>query len=409
MKKIYVSIWILAFLLLSPALKAQQHELQTGDTTWYKTIIPEEKQGLLKNVSMIANMQFGFENAFLDGEYTGSKFRFEQFRLEFRGQVHKKVYFRFRNRYTKTPDVQSLDHLYGSVDLAYIRVTLGEKWNLSLGKMCADWGGYEFDYNPIDIYEYSDIIEYADNFLTGVGVSYQFHQNHSFTLQVLDSRTKSFNELYGDQPGVTESKAPLAFVINWRGSFFKGKFNTIWSYALHTEAQDIFMNYIALGNQLRLGKFTIEYDFKWSSEDLDRTGIVSATVPDVLYRGADTIHFPYAVKNTLYYSHWVHFYYRVNKHINLAFIGMVDFAKWKGGSADPEKNTDNIRVAWGYIPTIEYYPFKDFNLRFYANWVGRIYNYSDYAKTWLNTPDHPVKDYNTGRFTIGFISPLAFF
>jgi hypothetical protein len=409
MKQFYSRLWLLVALFLPSALWAQEHEPQTGDTTWYKTLIPESKQGLLKNVDMIANMQFGLENAFSDQgksnfDYTGSRFRFEQFRMEFRGQVHKNVYFRFRNRYTKAPDVQSIDHLYGSVDLAYIRVTLGKKWNISAGKMCADWGGYEFDYNPIDIYEYSDIIEMADNFLTGVGISYQFHKNHSFTFQALNSRTKSFQELYGEQPNMTESKFPLMLVGNWRGSFFNGKFNTIWSYALFSEAENIFMNYIALGNQLRLGKFTIEYDFKWSSEDLDRTGIVTATVPDVLIRGTDTLNYPFAVRNTQYYSHWLHLYYRVNQHINLAFVGMVDFAKWKGGSADPAKNTDNIRVAWGYIPTFEYYPFKDLNLRFYANWVGRIYKYSDYAKTFPN-----VADYATGRFTIGFVSPLGIF
>jgi hypothetical protein len=100
----------------------------------------------------------------------------------------------------------------------------------------------------------------------------------------------------------------------------------------------------------------------------------------------------------------MHLYYRPNPHINIAFIGMVDLAKWKGGSMDPDKNTDDIRVAWGYIPTFEYYPFKDLNLRFYANYVGRIYNYSSYAETRLG-----AKDYTTGRFTIGFISPLAIF
>jgi hypothetical protein len=279
-----------------------------------------------------------------------------------------------------------MDHLYGSVDLAYIRVTLSDKWNISAGKMCADWGGYEFDYNPIDIYEYSDIIEMADNFLTGVGVSYQLTKNHSFTFQALDSRTKTFNELYGNQPNMTESKFPLALVGNWRGSFFHGKFNTLWSYAIHTEAKDIFMNYLALGNQLRLGKFTVEYDFKWSSEDLDRTGIVSATVPDVFTIDTMTYDYPYAMRNTLYYSHWLHLYYRVNQHLNLALVGMVDFAKWKS-DIDPQKNTNDIRVAWGFIPTIEYYPFKDLNLRFYANWVGRIYNYSDYSKTRLGAKD----------------------
>lgn len=358
---------------------------------------------------MIANTQFGLENAFSNQgldymDYTGSRFRFEQFRMEFRGQIHKKVYFRFRNRYTKTTDVQSIDHLYGSVDLAYIRVTLSDKWNLSLGKMCADWGGIEFDMNPIDIYEYSDIIEMADNFLTGVGVSYQFHKNHAFTFQALDSRTKSFDELYGEQPNITVSKFPLMLVGNWRGSLFDGKFNTIWSYSIFSEAENVFMNYIALGNQLRLGKFTIEYDFKWSLEDLDRTTIVTSTVPDVIIRGTDTLNYPYSVRNTVYTSHWMHLYYRVSPKLNIAFVGMVDFANWTGGDADPEKNTDKIRTALGYIPTIEYYPFKDLNLRFYANWVGRIYSYSDYAKDWLG-----AKDYSTGRFTIGFVSPLGIF
>lgn len=407
MKTFYSKIWMVTFLLLPSALMAQIKEPQSGDTTYYKTLIPEEKQYLIKNMSMIANTQFGLENLFssqgVDNlDYTGSRFRFEQFRMEFRGQIHKNVYFRFRNRYTKTTDVQSVDHLYGSVDLAYIRVTLSDKWNLSIGKQCADWGGIEFDMNPIDIYEYSDIIEMADNFLTGVGASYQAHKNHSFTFQALNSRTKTFDELYGAQPNVTVSKFPLMLVGNWRGSLFDGKFNTIWSYSIFSEAENVFMNYIALGNQLRLGKFTIEYDFKWSSEDLDRTTIVTTTVPDSIVRNGTTIYYPYSVRNTVYSSHWLHLYYRFNQKLNVAFIGMVDFANWQGGDTDPEKDTDKIRTAWGFIPTIEYYPFKNLNLRFYANWVGRVYNYSDYAKDWLD-----AKDYSTGRFTVGFISPLG--
>ena len=398
MKALLNKVWLLSLLFLPGLLFSQKQEPQTGDTTYYKTLIPEEKQGLLKNVSMIANMRFAERNEFVDGEFMKSRFTMEQFRMEFRGQVHKKVYFRFRNRYTKTPTTQSIDNIFGSVDLAYIRVTLTDKWSLTAGKMCADWGGYEFDANPIDIYEYADIVEMADNFLSGVQVSYQVAPKHSLTFQALDSRTKSFEELYGDQPDMVESKVPLALVANWRGSFFNGKFNTIWSYALHTEAENVFMNYVALGNQLRLGKFTVEYDYKLSMEDLDRTGIISSTVPDSLY--------PYALQDCLYNEHWLHLYYRVSPKINIAFIAMLDFASWKD-DLDPQKadyDSDAIRTAWGFIPTVEYYPFKDLNLRFYANWVGRIYNYSDYAKERFD-----AVDYTTGRFSIGFVSPLAIF
>ena len=401
-KGMYNNIFILALLLLPSALMAQVKERQAGDTTYYKTLIPEEKQGLLKNMSMIANMRFAFRNEFQDDEFTRSRFTNEQFRLEIKGKVHDKVYFRFRDRYTRAQTSESVDGISRSTDLAFIRVDATKKLSISAGKLCADWGAYEFDYNPIDIYEYSDIIEFADNFLTGVGVSYQLSKNHQLTLQTLDSRTKTFNELYGTQPKLEESKVPLAFVLNWRGSFFDGKFNTIWSYALHNEAKDtvsdnpVVMNYIALGNQLKLGKFTVEYDYKWSMENLDRTGIVSETVPDNLY--------PYALRKTLYIGHWLHLYYRVNPKINLAFVGMMDIAKWDDDGLDPQKTSNEIRTAWGYIPTIEYYPFKDLNLRFYTNWVGRVYNYSDYAKSRFG-----AKDYNTGRVSIGFVSPLGIF
>ncbi len=227
MKQIINKLFILAFLIFPTALNAQI-EKQVGDTTYYKSLIPEVKQGLLSRMSMIANMQFAQRNEFVDGDYIQSRFKNEQFRLEIRGKVHDKVYFRFRDRYTRAQTSESIDNISRSVDLAFIRVDATDKFSFSAGKLCADWGGFDFDYNPIDMYEYSDIIEYADNFLTGVGASYQATPNHQFTVQVLDSRTKSFDELYGSQPNFQESQAPLAFVANWRGSLFGGKVKTIW-------------------------------------------------------------------------------------------------------------------------------------------------------------------------------------
>jgi hypothetical protein len=389
--------WLALLLLLPSMVWAQKQERQMGDTTFYKTLIPEAKQGLLKSVSVIANMSFALRNEFVDGEYTKTRFRNEQFRLEIRGQVHEKVYFRFRDRYTRAQTSESVDNLSRSVDLAFLRFDLSEKFSISAGKMCADWGGWEFDWNPIDIYEYSDIVEYADNFLTGVGFTYTPSNRNQWTFQVLDSRTKSFEELYGDQPNFTESKMPLAFVANWRGSLLDGKIKTIWSYSLFNEADNANMNYIALGNEFNVNeKIRFIYDFKWSDEDLDRTTIVSETVPDNLY--------PFALANTLYIGHWINFRYIINPKVHLTFVGMLDIANWKNSFNDPENLTgeEHIRTAYGYIPAIEYFPWSDVNIKFFANWVGRIYKYSDYAKNRFG-----VSDYDTGRFTIGFITPLG--
>ena len=388
-------------MMLPTAVWAQKTERQMEDSTDYRTLIPEEKQGMLKNISMIANMNFAFRNEFVDEEYVQSRFRNEQFRLEIRGQVHEKVYFRFRDRYTRAQTSESVDNISRSVDLAYIRVDLTNKWSVSLGKMCADWGAWEFDWNPIDIYEYSDIVEYADNFLTGVGFTYTPSTKNQWTFQVLDSRTKTFEELYGQQPNFTESKAPLAFVANWRGSLLDGKIKTIWSYSLFNEAQDMTgnganMNYIALGNEFNFDKFRFIYDFKWSDEELDRTGVVSETIPNSL--------FSYSVGNTLYIGHWVNLRYMVSPKVHLTFVGMLDIANWKNSFNDPDNPTgeEHIRNAWGFIPAVEYYPWDDLNLKFFANWVGRSYDYSDYAQERFG-----ASNYSTGRFTVGFISPLG--
>ena len=390
-------------LLLPAVLMAQKQERQMGDTTYYKTMIPETKQTLLKNMSMIANMNFAFRNEFVNGAYTQSRFRNEQFRLEFRGQVTDKVFFRFRDRYTRAQTSESVDNLSRSVDLAFIRVDVSKKFSISAGKMCADWGAWEFDWNPIDIYEYSDIVEYADNFLTGVGFTYTPSTKNQWTFQILDSRTKSFTELYGPQPNFKESKAPLAFVSNWRGSLFDGKVKTIWSYSLFNEAQEANgsaanMNYIALGNEFNFGRFRFIYDFKWSDEQLDRTGIVSETVPDNLY--------PYALAKTRYIGHWLNFRYRLTPKVDLTLVAMLDIALWKNGPSDPGNTTgeEKIRDAYGFIPAVEFYPWKDLNMKFFVNYIGRVYDYTRYAEQRFG-----ATDYNTGRFTIGFISPLGIF
>jgi len=385
-------ILILAFLGTTFA-----QDRQGGDTDIYKTLIPEDKQNRLKNIDFIANMQFGLRNDFNSGEYMGTQFKMEQFRLEIKGWVTDKVFFRFRHRYTSPFEPQTMDKIIKGVDLAFITVKLNDKWQLSAGKMCADWGGIEFDMNPAFIYEYSDIVEMADNFLSGVQASVSLTDNHSLGFQALNSRTQSFDEIYGSDTiiggvGIKQSKAPLAGVITWRGKF--GKFSTLWSYSLFTEAEGYFKNYIALGNMLTLDKVRLSYDFKLSIEDLDRTGIVSQTVPQDEYK--------YTLTNTLYSSHWVQVEWRFAPKWQFAFVGYVDFASWYGNE-DASKTENNIRTAYGYIPTIEYYPWDDVDLKFFAGYVGRIYRYSDYAKTKVN-----AQDYETGRVMVGLISALKF-
>lgn len=382
-------ITLIVFFLLAPALTRAQRQEDTS--TVRQPIIPVAKQSLLSNIDMIANMQMSFQNEFNEGTYTRSRFVLNQFRLEIKGKVHEKVYFRFRDRYTRTVVPQSIDNISRSTDMAYLRFDPSPRWKIYAGKMSADWGGYEFDANPVNIYEYSDIIEYADNFLTGAGVGYVLPGNkQEFTLQLLNTRTASFYELYDTIPGIQEARFPFAAVVNWRGSFFGGKFNTIWSYSLFREAEYEYMNYFALGNQLNLKKFRLAYDFKWSNEQLDRKGIVSSFTDNVGLKTA---------QNVRYVSHWTQVDYRVSEKVNLFFVGMLDDALWKA----PGKNDrTRLRTAWGYIPGIEVYPFDNFNLKVFGAFIGRKYTYTDEARQVLG-----MKDSDNYRVSVGIISPLV--
>lgn len=393
MRKLFL---ILAGLLAGNSYAQQEKQADTV-INHQVPLIKINKADLLNNVDVIFNTQLGMNNNFADGKYTGSRFEVNQFRLEIKGKVYKdKVFFRFRDRYTKNTEVQSVDNISSSTDLAFIGYTISKKTSIAIGKMTANWGGYEFDMNPIDIYQYNDIVDNSDNFLTGVQFNWIPSKNHSFSAQVLNSRTQTFPELYQDVPDITEAKFPAAYIGNWNGSFLDGKFKTIYSFSIFQEAEKngkpVNMYYTALGNQFRTKKWLFQYDFKWSSEDLDRTGVVSSIIPDIVL--------DHAAENTNYVEHWLRAVYSLNEQWKISAIGMVSTAYWKDIPQDLA-SSHKVRTAWGVIPTVEFYPIKNFNLKFYATYVGRYYKYSDYSKTNLGQVDN-----NTGRIMIGVISPL---
>lgn len=369
-----------------------QIEKQTDSTAKnFASLFSTDRLKLLNNVDVLANMQFSQFNNFTNGNYTGSAFAMNQFRLEVKGDITEEIYFRFRDRYTRLPEPQTKDVISRSVDLAFIRYDASPKWNFQFGKMCADWGGYEFDTNPIEIYEYNDLINNSDNFLSGAQVQYISSPRNAFTFQVLNSRTQTFAEIYDSIPNITEAKFPIALVGNWRGNWGDGKFTTLWSYSIFQEAKNKSMHYVALGNRLNLDKFTAIYDFKWSDQDIDRTGIVSDIVPENVN--------PYAALDARYVEHWLEFRYKIAPKWNIQAVGMVSTAHWY---ANPQiASGSQLRTSWGINPTVEFYPKNNINLRFFGTFVHRIYNFSNYASTQWG-----YSDFNTSRFAIGFVSPL---
>ncbi|HSD13422.1 MAG TPA: porin [Flavobacterium sp.] len=394
-------------------MQGQVIEKQTTEGNKYvdsiPSLIPVERQSLLSNVDVIFNSRFAYDSHFNSvdedptapgdnnsGNHDYSSFNLQQLRFEIKGKIHEKVYFRFRHRYTKNYNIGGIDHVSQATDMAFARIDLGPRTNFSIGKLCADWGGYEFDFNPIDILSYNDIVEYADNYLVGVGVSHTLEsKKHSFTFQVLNSRTQTFEQQYGDSApdDITASEYPLAAVINWRGSFFKGLWETTYSYSFFNEADNAHMNYIVLGNKFKFNnKFVLYYDFHYSDEGLDNKGITSGIVSTPLVD-------PVAVKDALYVENWARAEYMVAPKVNLLLSVMHSNHYWKD---NPDAGADDLlSVSYGVIPEVQYFPFKEYNMKFYVGYVYRKYDYTSYAQT-----AYGVGDYTTGLLSFGIIAPF---
>ncbi|POY37110.1 hypothetical protein C3K47_08620 [Solitalea longa] len=397
MKKIIYALLV----LLTPIFASGQQQI---DSTIAKSIIPLDKQELLKNVNLIANIRSAGNAYFDQNGFNNFRFQMEQFRLEFKGNVSKRTYFRFRDRYTRPATSESVDNLSRSTDLAYVEFKMkkdSEFWHLSFGKMCADWGGFEFDTNPIFIYQYTDFINAADNFLTGIGSRFKVSKDHSFSLQVLNTRTKTFAELYpGDVGFIEESKAPLAYIANWRGHLLGDKLQTIWSYSLFNEAKEYFINYASFGIQvIPSSKFRIQFDYKWCSEQLDREGIVTN------YIKTGDEYDDRTAQGTVYNSFWTRLDYRLVPKVNLFFVGFIDKGRWDKADtyySNASSNQD-IYTGYCYIPGVEFLPSKDLNIKIFVSYVGHDYRFTDFSKNTLNRTN-----YSNNRFTFGISTPLVF-
>ncbi|MGL2988254.1 porin [Flavobacterium sp. RSSA_27] len=390
-----VSIFLLLFIAIGYSQEMQKQSNQEGllqpDTI--PSIIPLSKQSLLKNVDVIFNTRIAFENKFSDGDHQFSNFNVNQFRLEFKGKIHDKVFFRFRDRYTKDTNPGNLDGVSRATDIALVRFDLSSQTKLSVGKLVSDYGGYEFDFNPIDILKYNTIIGNADIFLVGAGLTHALKDTKNvFGLQFLNSRTATFQEQYGATapPEIVPSKFPLAMVFNWRGKFFNGKWSTTYSYSYHNEAENTGMNYLALGNKFSFKKFVLFYDFKFTNEELDRKGVVSRMIKPISN---------YAAQDVSYVENWVRAEYLLNSKCSLLVTLMNSKASWNG-NPDP-KGGKLLLHSFGFIPTFQYLPFKDLNLKCYVAYIGNVNRYSDYALNNLN-----VANGNTGQLNFGIIAPL---
>lgn len=362
----------------------------------HERITKLEKKNDMFNLYFNYAASFQAEHNSLSDEW-GTKFANKQLRIEIKGNLTDKLYYRLRHRLNKATDAKGEDNFAKATDIMMVGYNFNDKLSISGGKMCQIWGGFEFDENPMYIYQYSDMVDYMDNFMAGVTVSYKPIPTQEIAVEISNSYNGKFADEYGDEAVVVnnderkalqKSKNPLTYIINWNGSFFDGKLNTRWAWGLQTQAKGKYSRMLTLGQQLNLPKFQWYFDYMGAFDDLDRLKIATNELRDAFDGGVGDAGNVYLGK-----VHYNSFITKANWQFapswNLMLKGMYETA-----SVTKMEQFKNYRKSFGYMGSIEYYPAKQQDFRLFLAYVGRKYDYSTKCG---------LKDYNTDRIELGFM------
>lgn len=399
MKKI---IMMFAALAMTMGANAQGNNIGMGGCdgdiqSIHERITKLEKKNDMFNLYFNYAASFQAEHNSLSDEW-GTKFANKQLRIEIKGNLTDKLYYRLRHRLNKATDAKGEDNFAKATDIMMVGYNFNDKLSISGGKMCQIWGGFEFDENPMYIYQYSDMVDNMDNFMAGVTVSYKPIPTQEIAVEISNAYNGKFADEYGDEAVVVnndeaqalqKSKNPLTYIINWNGSFFDGKLNTRWAWGLQTQAKGKYSRMLTLGQQLNLPKFQWYFDYMGALDDLDRLKIATNELGGAFVDGEGN-----ALGNVyLGKVHYNSFITKANWQFapswNLMLKGMYETA-----SVTKMEQFKNYRKSFGYMGSIEYYPAKQQDFRLFLAYVGRKYDYSTKCG---------LKDYNTDRIELGFM------
>ena len=361
----------------------------------HERITKLEKKNDMFNLYFNYAASFQAEHNSLSDEW-GTKFANKQLRIEIKANLTDKLYYRLRHRLNKATDAKGEDNFAKATDIMMVGYNFNDKLSISGGKMCQIWGGFEFDENPMYIYQYSDMVDNMDNFMAGVTVSYKPIPTQEIAVEISNSYNGKFADEYGDEAVVVnndeaqalqKSKNPLTYIINWNGSFFDGKLNTRWAWGLQTQAKGKYSRMLTLGQQLNLPKFQWYFDYMGAFDDLDRLKIASSEFSAAGF--ADN-----AGDNAyLDKVHYNSFITKANWQFAPSWKLMVK-GMYETASVSKIEKLKDYRKSYGYMGSLEYYPAKQQDFRVFLAYVGRKFDYSDKCG---------LKDYNTDRIELGFM------
>ncbi len=179
-------------------------------------------------------------------KYHESGFRGRHFFFVLDGNITKKLSYHFRYRFHKINT-----NFYEATDWIYFRYDFNPRWALWAGKQLLLIGGYEYDRNPIDVYQWTHVGSVDGCYQFGVTGQYTTKDNrHKLQLQIANSPFTPVNSMYA---GLYSYNFAWYGDMNW--------FQTIYSANMFEYSKGKFMNMITLGNKFIAGPVDVELDY----------------------------------------------------------------------------------------------------------------------------------------------------
>lgn len=332
-------------------------------------------------------------------EWTSS-FINRDLRLEIMGNITDKLSYRLRHQLNKSNVARSEDNFAKATDLMFLNYQFNDKIAVHGGKICLNWGGFEYDENPLYIYQYSDYVYWIDIFMAGAGVSYTPVEGQEFVVQVANTYNDKLVEEYGEnavgvaanphtaQP-LVKSKLPLTYLVNWNGSFLNGKLLTRWAWGIQTLAKHKYGKILSLGQQLTLPNLQWYFDYMGAWEGIDHLRIASNDAKPFLEEQG--------LENG--YLDDVHYHSFITK-ANWQFVprwNLMLKGAYETVSATKLEPFKNYRKSFLYAASVEYYPVKHQDFRLFLAYIGQKVDYSKHCG---------LEDFTNNRIELGFMYRL---
>lgn len=412
---------ITLFCLAIQLIHAQGYNHDMGEDSLYKYESLADKLFKLEKKHDAFNVWVNFAASFQatddDGKWE-TRFANRELRLEIAGNINQHLSYRLRHQLNKSNAAKGGDNFAKATDLAWIAWHFNDKLNIQAGKICLNWGGFEYDENPIFIYRYSDFVDAMDIYMAGVGVSYRPVPSQEFVLQGTNTYNGSFHEEWGhgavavdthngNITRLQKSRLPLTFIANWNGNFCNNRLQTRWAWGIQSLAKGKTGRLLTLGQQLNMPRLQWYVDYyggwydidhlRFANKDLTQWAednpVFDSRTEDAEPTANDTP--PLLMADVRYHSLVTKANWQFATRWNLMLK-----ATYETVSAAHKSNFHNYRKSFVYATSVEYYPIEKQNLRFFLAYIGHKVDYSKRSA---------LQDNNTNRIELGLMYRMKCF